>query len=92
MILYSCYRNVRSNTGANVRNIELAVKDKIIVENMGKSVHKVVEKLHFEEIPKEETWRIAVMKETVLMKLGYLEIAGFTVEEAELMLRFICST
>ena len=92
MILYSCYRNVRSNTGANVRNIELAVKDKIVIEHLGKSVHKVVEKLHFEEIPKEETWRIAVMKETVLMKLGYLEIAGFTVEEAELMLRFICST
>ena len=32
------------------------------------------------------------MKDTVLMKLGYPKVEGFTEEEAELMLRFICST
>ena len=65
---------MRSTTGANVKNIELAVKEIIILENLQKSIHRVVEKLHFEQIPLAETWRIAVLKEIALVKQEYLSL------------------
>ena len=91
MLLYTCYRNVKSTTGANVKNIELAVKEIIILENLQKSIHRVVERLHFEQIPLAETWRIAVLKEIALVKQDYLKVEGFTEEEEDRIMRFICS-
>ena len=91
MLLYTCYRNVRSTTGANVKNIELAAKEIILLENLQKSIHRVVEKLHFEQIPLTETWRIAVLKELALVKQEYLKVEGFNEEEEDQILRFICS-
>ena len=91
MVFYTCYRNVRSTTGSNIRNIELAVSERLDLEDLKKAMGKLVEKIHFEEIPREEVWRISVMKEMVLMKQGFLEVKGFEVEEAEEILQYICS-
>ena len=91
MVLYTCYRNMRSTTGSNIRNIELAVNERIALEDLKKAMGKLEEKMHFEQIPKEEMWRISVMKEMALMKQGFLDVEGFAVEETELILQYICS-
>ena len=91
MLLYTCYRNVKSATGSNIRNIELEVNEKLLIENLQKSISKVVETLQFEETPATLTWRIAAMKETALVKLGHLNVEGFTTEEVEEILDYICT-
>ena len=82
---------MRSTTGSNIRNIELAVNERIALEDLKKAMGKLEEKMHFEQIPKEEMWRISVMKEMALMKQGFLDVEGFAVEETELILQYICS-
>ena len=90
MLLYTCYRNVKSATGSNIRNIELEANDRIVIEDLQKSLNKVVEKLKFEETP-ATAWRIAAMKETALVKLGHLQVEGFTTVEVEDILRYLCT-
>ena len=70
MLLYTCYRNAKSATGSNLRNIELEIEKRVYVEDLKKSINKIVENLHFEKTPEAETWKIAVMKETALVKSG----------------------
>ena len=82
---------MRSTTGANIRNIELLVKERLTLESLAGSLHRIVKNLHFKEIPEEETWRIAAMKEIVWIKLGYVKVEDFTEEMIDEILRFICS-
>ena len=91
MLLFTCYRNAQSPTGSNIRNIELEVNEKLFIENLQKSISKVVEKTQFEKTPATLSWRIVAMKETALVKLGYLNVEGFTTEEVEEILNYICT-
>ena len=81
---------MRSVTGSNLRNIELEVGENIVLENLRKTFHHICRKIEFENLPDEEAWRIAAMKEVALVKSGHMVLEGFSEEEVGEMLRVIC--
>ena len=48
LLLHTILRNVQSVTGSNVRNIELEVGERIVVEDISKAVQRVGEQIEFE--------------------------------------------
>ena len=90
VLLFTNSRNVRSVTGSNLRNIELEVGENIVLENLRKTFHHICRKIEFENLPDEEAWRIAAMKEVALVKSGHMVLEGFSEEEVAEMLRVIC--
>ena len=89
MLLYTCYRNVKSATGSNLRNIELEIEERINVEDLKKSINKIVERLHFAKTPEVENWKIDAMKEIALVKSGHMNLEGFSSAEVDEILRYI---
>ena len=91
MLLHSNCRNVRSVTGSNLRNIELETGERVVLGKLKKTIDKIVEKIEFERLPEAHIWKIGFMKETALVKSGHLVLDGFSVEEIDEILRFICT-
>ena len=80
--------NCNSTTGKNMRNIELEVGFQVNMENL--NVDEVCEHIHFETVPDDNMWRINAAKELSLVKSQHLIVDGFTNDEVEEMIEFIC--
>ena len=79
--------DVRSTTGANLRNI-MILAGKTSVEDV-----KVedVDNLAYFKLNNEDLWKVSTAKEIIEAKAGSMEIPGFELEELEIMLNYICT-
>ena len=80
-------RDCRSITGANLRKIHLLTGESSILD-----MKRKVKLIPFELIPKEDSWRSDVVNEITDAKLGVLSIDGFTTEELNEVLQFVCTS
>ena len=76
----------QSVTGANLHRISRLVnkyniEDLVPEDSLSISYHK---------IPESEEWRVEMINEITDTKFGISEIPGFSHEELEEMLRFVC--
>ena len=90
LLLRTVAGNVNSTTGKNLRNIELEVGSEMNLENQKLDVDKVCDQIHFETVPDGNMWRIDAAKELSLVKSKHLFVDGFTNDEIEEMIKFIC--
>ena len=90
LLLRTVAGNVNSTTGKNLRNIELEVGSEVNMENQKLDVGKVCDQIHFETVPDGNMWRIDAAKELSLVKSKHLIVDGFTNDEIEEMIKFIC--
>ena len=59
---------------------------------MKHQLDNILDKICFARIPENELWRIDSVKELSQIKSGHLKLEGFSVEEIEDMLQFICAS
>ena len=55
-------------------------------------IEEVCEKISFEEMPEDQLWRVASVKELSIINSKNLQVEGFSSEEIDEMLNFICTT
>ena len=60
------------------------------IDNLKSNVINVSKNIQFEEIPKEEHWRLNFVKELSLVKTGNLILPGFSSDEIEDIINFTC--
>ena len=53
--------------------------------------HIIKKTLKFESVPPELDWQVSLAKELLNTRRGELVIAGFTKEETDLMLNYVCT-
>ena len=86
-MLQKIFRDVRSVTGSNLHNIMLRC-GKTKVEDLVPSDRKVV----FKHIPNGQEWRVHAVQELVEVENNQLEIRGFSAEEVQTILTWICTS
>ena len=87
--LYSIAKNdVRTTTGANLRNILL----KTTLLNVDDLQPSIVQQIRYKEIKDEDRWRIPIIQEALDMKYGDINPPdGWTTEELDEILEFACT-
>ena len=87
--LYSIAKNdVRTTTGANLRNILL----KTTLLNVDDLQPSTVQQIRYQEIKDEDMWRIPIIQEALDMKYGDINPPdGWTIEELDEILEFACT-
>ena len=78
-----------SFTGSNLRLIMLRVGHKCNIDELTPSDSKLIK---YKLIPNEEKWRVSMVNEITDAKFGQAEIPGFTKEELEAILEFVCTS
>ena len=74
-----------SVTGRNLRNISLETNINDIRMLIARDV-----KLKYNDIPKQEEYRVNVIKEIVDIRNGQLDLEGFDMEELDQILQYVC--
>ena len=92
LLLRTICRNANATTGRNLRNIETKADSLLDVENIKFKIDMTCDKVSCAEIPMGENWRINAVKELSKIKSNHLTVDGFTIEEVDEMLEFICIT
>ena len=92
LLLRTICRNANATTGRNLRNIETEADILLDVENLKSKIDMTCANVSFSEVPGGEKWRINAMKELSKIKSNHLTVHGFTSEEVDEMLQFICVT
>ena len=87
--LYSIAKNdVRTTTGANLRNILL----KTTLLNVDDLQPSTVQQIRYKEIKDEDMWRIPIIQEALDMKYGDINPPdGWTIEELDDIWEFACT-
>ena len=80
-------RNIQSYTGKNLRKMMVLMKKRNITELKSCDVK---EHFKYKPVPEDELWRIPLLKEIIEVRTGTYEIEGFTNEEIDEMLEFVC--
>ena len=78
--------DTRSFTGNNIRKILLLTKEAKVDEITDEDI----ETIEYAAIIEENTWRVKLIKEITDKKFNQLEIDGFSEEECEEILQFVC--
>ena len=81
-------KDVRSTTGANLRNI-LHLTNQTDIEEIKRHDVKL---LKYKEIDPEDNWKLAMIKEITDVKFNQLDVENFEMKELEEILQFICTT
>ena len=81
-------KDVRSTTGANLRNI-LHLTNQTDIEEIKRHDVKL---LKYKEIDPEDNWKLAMIKEITDVKFNQLDVENFEMKELEEILEFICTT
>ena len=87
MLMFEAMMDVRSVTGANMRNIMLLV-GKTKVEDVKPSD---VDSLAYFKLEENEMWKVGMIKELIDFKSGDVEISGFDQEEIASILHHLCT-
>ena len=88
LLLQNIKRDTRSVTGSNLRNI-LLLTDKDSIEELNSSE---IDKLRYQELNKEDIWKVDVILELTDVKFKQATIEGFTDEEIEEILDLVCTS
>ena len=59
-------------------------------EDIKSKIEEVCEKISFAEMPEDQLWRVASVKELSLIKSKNLQVEGFSSDEIDEMLQYIC--
>ena len=87
MLVSDAMMDVRSTTGSNMRNIMLSVG-----KNSVKDVHKADgDRVKYFDLNEQNLWRVPAAREIIDVKANNLEVPGFTEQELDEILRFICT-
>ena len=80
--------DVRSTTGYNLRRLMLLLKKRNI-ENVSKEDYRSIE---YNKIEAKDVWKVPFIREITDRKFNQLEVDGFTYEELEEILDFLCTS
>ena len=80
--------DVRSTTGYNLRRLMLLLKKRNI-ENLSKEDYRLIE---YNKIEAKDVWKVPFIREITDRKFNQLEVEGFTYEELEEILDFLCTS
>jgi hypothetical protein len=80
-------RNIKSQTGRNLRKIMLLMNKANISELKSSEVKECMK---YKAVPENQVWRIPIVKELIEVKAGNVVIEGFTNEEILEMLEHVC--
>ena len=78
----------RSVTGRNLLGIMLLVNK----QNVDELVPSDAMNIKYNEIPKEQAWRVGLVKELTDVKFGELSVDGFSRNELNAILDYVCIT
>ena len=87
MLMMEARSDVRSVTGANLRNIMILV-GKTQVEDVRL---EDVRSLSYFRLDENESWKVSMIEEIVETKAGQMEVPGFELEELEALLDYLCT-
>ena len=88
-MLLKCVKNdTRSITGSNIRKLMILTK-KDSIESISA---KDIENIEFEEISNDDLWRVEVIKELTDVKFGQLNVDGFSDDECNEILHYVCTS
>ena len=90
LLLRTICGNSNSTTGKNIRNIEIEAGMRLEVESLNVKIKTACKKIQFAVIEEDQMWRIGAVKELSQIKSSHLHLEGFTSEEVQTMLQFIC--
>ena len=82
-----CKKDCRTTTGSNIRNIMLESKVNSF-EQLSKTDLKM---LKFHPAPQEDQWRIPLIKDLVDIRDGISDVIGWSKDELEASLDFLCT-
>ena len=80
--------DVRSTTGANLRNI-LLLTDKNYIDELRK---EHLQDIKYQDVDPTNKWKIGFIKEITNVKFNQLEVENFSKEELEDILEFLCTS
>ena len=80
--------DARTTTGRNLRYLMIAL-GKNLVETIRE---EDIDTMEYHTIPEDETWRIDLLKEIIEVKENEYEVHGFTNEELEEIVNFVCTS
>ena len=80
--------DARSTTGKNLRSI-LLLLDKNDIDDLSP---QDASKILYKEVPENELWRIALVKELIDIRQGVLEVEGFSEDELVTILNYTCTS
>ena len=80
--------DVRTTTGRNLRYLMIAL-GKNSVETIRE---EDIDTMEYHTIPEDETWRINLVKEIIEVKENECEVQGFSNEELEEIVNFVCTS
>ena len=90
MLLRTISMNANASTGRNLRNIGLETGMQLDVENLNSKIDMACDKVSFADVPLGESWKIDAVKELSKIKSNHLTVEGFSNEEVDEILQFIC--
>ena len=80
--------DVRSTTGYNLRRLMLLLKKRSI-ENLSRDDYRQIK---YNKIKAKDDWKVPFIREITDRKFNQLEVEGFTHEELEEILDFLCTS
>ena len=90
LLLRTILGTTHSTTGNNIRKIGLEAGLRLDTEDIKSKIEEVCEKISFAEMPEDQLWRVASVKELSLIKSKNLQVEGFSSDEIDEMLQYIC--
>ena len=87
-VLNTVKNNTLSVTGKNLRNIML-LTEKVKISDL---TPEDADSIKYREVPEKELWRIGFLKELIELKDGDLQVNGFSYEEFDDFVKFVCTT
>ena len=80
--------DVRSTTGSNLRNIMLLL-GKYSTKNIKMSD---IDSFEFAPVKPEDFWKISIVKEIIEAKADQIDVEGFTKQELDKILEYLCTS
>ena len=90
LLLRTIFGTSNSTTGSNIRKIENEAGITLGHEDIKHKIDTICDKINFAEVPEDQMWRIDSARELSLLKSRNLHLEGFSPEEIEEMLEYIC--
>ena len=88
MLMENAIKDVRSVTGANLRNIMLLMGK----TSVGEIKRVDVENINYFKLDEKESWKVQCIQEIIEAKNNRVEIPGFEREELQEMLNYLCTS
>ena len=88
MMINECQSNTMSRTGKNLRSIMLMCGETNVMNLQTNDIKR----LTYVEVPKNENWRVPLLKELLEIRQDPDMLEGFSSEEIDLLIHYTCTT